>query len=84
MELFVKIVSGYKPFTIFSKSSILDVASPDPPLKTATLWLIIGRDSSFFKWHHQNFNIFAKFSARDSRDRSIFLMLSQNSYSFQL
>ena len=30
-----------KPFTTFTKSSILDVTGPDPPLKTATLWLII-------------------------------------------
>ena len=31
MELFVKIVNDYKPFTTFTKSSTLDVVDPDPP-----------------------------------------------------
>ena len=36
MECFVIIVSGWKPLTIFTKHSILDVAAVlDPPLRTA-------------------------------------------------
>ena len=50
------------------------MAGPDPPLKTATLWLIIGT-VQFFKWHYQNFDIFAKNSARDSRGTSDFQMM---------
>ena len=64
----MKIVNGWKPFTTFTKSSILDVACPDPPLKTAILWLILGI-VQIFKLHNQNFDVFAKISARDSRDR---------------
>ena len=52
----------------FTKGSILDVADPDLSLKTAILWLIIGT-VQFFKLDNQNFDIFAKISARDSRGR---------------
>ena len=38
MELFVIIVNGWKPLTIITKSSILDVAAAlDPPLMTLPL-----------------------------------------------
>ena len=55
----------------FTKGSILDVADPDPSLKTPILWLIIGT-VHFFMLDNQNFDIFAKISARDSRGRSNF------------
>ena len=50
---------------------MLDVAGPDPSLKTALLWLII-RTVQFFKLDNLNFDIFAKVSARDNRGRSNF------------
>ena len=53
------------------RGSILDATGPDPPLKIATLGLIIGA-VQFFKLNNQNFDIFAKISARDSRGRSNF------------
>ena len=55
----------------FTKGSILDMAGPDPSLKTTILWLIIGT-VQFFKLDNQIFDIFAKISARDSRGRSNF------------
>ena len=42
VELFVIIVNGWKPLTIITKSSILDVAAVlDLPLKTCSLFNII-------------------------------------------
>ena len=48
MECFETIVNGWKPLTIITKSSILDVAAAlDPPLEQfANL-----RQAQLFKWH---------------------------------
>ena len=49
----------------------LRVAGPDPPLKIAILLSIIGA-VQFFKWHLQNYDVFAKILPRHSRGRTNF------------
>ena len=49
MELFVIIVNGWKPLTIITKSSILDVVAVlYPPLHTANTFSILSRVSFSF------------------------------------